>query len=120
MWQDLLKNAILKQNNRFSILFLKCICIHVLFSFESKFIHKFFWESGFLNFGHVTIIKRKAKICVLATILERTFLNFLFADLWLFYTDMVHVSYRNFYGKNGWVQVDPPCAQTGVKSSLGT
>ena len=22
--------------------------------------------------------------------------------------------------KNGWVQVDPPCAQTGVKSSLGT
>ena len=29
----------------------------------------------------------------------------------------------NSYGKvpkNEWVQVDPPCAQTGVKSSLGT
>ena len=32
-------------------------------------------------------------------------------------------AYRNSYGKvpkNEWVQVDPPCAQTGVKSSLGT
>ena len=37
--------------------------------------------------------------------------------------DMVQVSYRNSYGKvlkNGWVQVDPTCAQTGVKSSLGS
>ena len=36
---------------------------------------------------------------------------------------MEQVSYRNSCGKvlkNGWVQVDPPCAQTGVKSSLGT
>ena len=37
---------------------------------------------------------------------------------------MVLVSYRNSYGKvlkNEWVQVGPPpCAQTGVKSSLGT
>ena len=36
---------------------------------------------------------------------------------------MVHVSYRNSYGKvlkNGWVQVDLPCAQKGVKSCLGT
>ena len=36
---------------------------------------------------------------------------------------MVQVSYRNSYEKvpkNEWVQVDPPCAQTGVKSSLGT
>ena len=33
------------------------------------------------------------------------------------------ISYRNSYGKvpkNKWVQVDPPCAETGVKSSLGT
>ena len=39
------------------------------------------------------------------------------------YTYMVQVSYPNSYGKvpkNEWVQVDPPCAQTGVKSSLGT
>ena len=31
---------------------------------------------------------------------------------------MVQVSYGNAYGnvlKNGWVLVDPPCAQTGVK-----
>ena len=36
---------------------------------------------------------------------------------------MEQVTYHNSYGKvlkNGWVQVDPPCAQTGVKSSLGT
>ena len=36
---------------------------------------------------------------------------------------MVQVSYRNANGKvlkNGWVQVDPPCAPTGVKSGLGT
>ena len=39
------------------------------------------------------------------------------------YTDMVQVSYQNSYRKvpkNGWVQVDPHCAQTGVKSSLST
>ena len=36
---------------------------------------------------------------------------------------MVLVSYRNSHAKvlnNGFVQVDPPCAQTGVKSDLCT
>ena len=47
---------------------------------------------------------------------------FSFADLRLplVYTGMVHVSYQNSYGKvlkNGWVQVDSPCAQMGMKSS---
>ena len=35
------------------------------------------------------------------------------------YTGMVQVSYQNSYGKvlkNGWVQVDLPCAQIGEKS----
>ena len=35
------------------------------------------------------------------------------------YTDMVQILYRNSYGKvlkSGWVQVDPHCAQTAVKS----
>ena len=47
-------------------------------------------------------------------------------ELWLFwvYAHMVQVLYRNSYEKalkNEWVQVDPlPCAQTGMKSSLGT
>ena len=39
------------------------------------------------------------------------------------YKDIVQVSYRNSYGKvlkNGWAQVAPRCALTGVKSSLGT
>ena len=54
------------------------------------------------------------------------FLIVRFADIWLFfvYAHMVQVSYQNSYGKtlkNVWVQVaPPPCAQTEVKSSLGT
>ena len=37
--------------------------------FEPNFIEKFFWENGFSNFGHVTVI-RKMEISMLAAILK--------------------------------------------------
>ena len=38
--------------------------------FEPNFIEKFYWESGFSNFGHVTIFA-KWKFVFLAAILKR-------------------------------------------------
>ena len=92
--------------------------------FEPHFIEKFHWKRCFSNFGHVTISRNENSLFGRHFEMQH-FLNVLFADLWLFevYTDMVQVSYRNSNGKvpkNEWVQVEPPCAQTEVKSSLGT
>ena len=50
--------------------------------FERNFIGKFLWESGFSNFGHVTIFAKQNR--VLAAILYGNILKFFFADLWLF------------------------------------
>ena len=96
----------------------------MFFNFEPNFIEKFLWESGFSNFGHVTIFAKR-KFVFGRHFETKHFLIVLFADICFFlvYTHMVQVSYRNSYGKvpkNEWVQVDPPYAQMGVKSSLGT
>ena len=51
--------------------------------FEPNFIEKFHWESGFSNFGQVTIFAKRK--CFLAAIFKRKiFWMFFFADLWLF------------------------------------
>ena len=87
------------------------------------FIEKFHWESGFIKFRSRDYF-RKTKIRFFGRYFETEhFLNVLCADLWSFYvyTDMVQVSYRNSCGTQKWLDPSgPPCAQTGVKSSLGT
>ena len=93
----------------------------MFFNLEPNFIKKLLRESGFSNFGHM-IFLAKRKLFYFET---KHFLIVLFADIWLFlvYTHMLQISYRNSYGKvlkNEWVQVDAPCAQTGVKSTLCT
>ena len=47
---------------------------------EPIFIEKFFRESGFSNFGHVTVF-REMQVSILAAILKRWNV---FADLWFY------------------------------------
>ena len=94
-----------------------------MFSFiEQNFIEKFFRESGFSNFGHMTFCMKR-KFVFLAAILKRK--NFLMFVLLIYgcLRDIQIKLWRKFHTeipteKYDWVQVDPPCAQTGVKSSL--
>ena len=102
--------------------YFKNVNIFMFSWFEPNFIEKFYWKSGFSNFGHVTIFAKR-KFFFWPPFGNDTFFNVLFADVYLFlYTDMVQVLYRNFTGKNlkmvgsKWT----PCAQTVVKNSLGT
>ena len=53
----LVSTAIFKQNNFFKFYF-KNVNVFVLSYFEPNFIEKFNWESGFSNFGHVTIFAK--------------------------------------------------------------
>ena len=81
----------------------------MFFNFQPNFIEKYLWESVFFFFKFWSCdFFRETKI--------RIFGRHLFV-----LGVMVQLLYRNSYGKvlkNEWVQVDPPCAQTGVKSSL--
>ena len=91
--------------------------------FEPNFIEKFHWESGFSNFGHV-IIFAKRKFIFWRPFWNATFFKCFFLLIYDFFLGVYKygVSFVPKFlqvFKNGWVQVDPPCAQTGVKSSLG-
>ena len=49
--------------------------------FELNFIEKFHWESGFSNFGHVTIFMKQKLGFFCCHFETKHFLNVLFADL---------------------------------------
>ena len=76
--------------------YLKIVNLFMFFDFDPKFIEKFLWESGFSNFGHVTVFSFFGRHFE-----TKNFVIVLFADIWLFwvYTHMVQVSYRNSYGR---------------------
>ena len=94
----------------------------MFFNFKPNFIEKFVWETGFSNFGHVTVLRNDDLFW------NETFLIVLFASIVLVADILLFWVYTHFQNsckkvlKNEWVHVDPPpsCAQTGVKSSLGT
>ena len=53
-------------------LYFKNVNVFIFSYFELDFIEKFHWESGFSNFGHVTIFApKKTKIRFGAAILKR-------------------------------------------------
>ena len=65
------------------------------------------------------ILRNNAHLCLLAGKWRSRYIIFFHQKMRI----ILGVSYQNSYGKalkNEWVQVDPPCAQTRVKSSLGT
>ena len=92
--------------------------------FEPNFIQTFHRESGFSNFGHVTFF-RETKIRFLAAILKRNILWMFFfliygcfrcIQVWCkFCNEIPTGKYLKRMGPSG-----PLCAQTEVKSSVGT
>ena len=96
-------------------------------NFEPNLIEKFLWKSIFFFFkfwSHDFFSQNENLFfgCHFET--KHILIILFFADIRLFWVYTYGVSFAaKFYGKvlkNEWVHLDlPPCAKTGVKSSLG-
>ena len=104
----------------------KNVHVFMFYNFEPNFIGKFLWESGFSNFGHVTFIPKR-KFVFWPPFWNKSFFDRSFC--WYVVVLGVYTYGASFVPKFLWESTQkwmgpsgplPPCAQTGLKSNLGT